>query len=68
MKRLDLERYLRGHGCQRFKRSGKHEVWWNPANGMMSTIPRCHEINDLTVRNLCRDLQIPPSINLYLKP
>ena len=30
MKRRELERYLREHGCELFREGAKHSVFWNP--------------------------------------
>jgi len=59
MKRLDLEKNLRQHGCQSLREGGRHSIWWNPANRKVSSIPRHREINDFTARKICRDLEVP---------
>ncbi|MHB1423029.1 MAG: type II toxin-antitoxin system HicA family toxin [Gemmataceae bacterium] len=46
MKREDLLRHLRRHGCQPLREGGRHSVWMNPAKGRHASIPRHREIND----------------------
>ena len=59
MKRLDLERHLRDHGCEFLREGGNQCIWWNQANRKTSSIPRHREINEFTGRKICRDLEIP---------
>jgi mRNA interferase HicA len=46
LKRAELEKHLRAHGCQLYREGGKHSVWWNPANRKTPAVPRHREIND----------------------
>jgi hypothetical protein len=57
VKRRDLERHLREHGCQRVGGT-KHEKWRSPS-GHASVIPRHNEIVWQLARKICRDLEIP---------
>ena len=59
MKRVDLIRHLEAHGCRFFREGGNHTVYLNPANRKVSTVPRHREIDELLVRKICRDLEIP---------
>jgi len=59
MKRRDLERHLREHGCELLREGGNHSVYWNPADRRTSSVPRHREISDLLARKICRDLGIP---------
>ena len=60
MKKRDLIRHLREHGCV-FERDGaRHELWANPANNKTSAVPRHRELNTHTCVSICNDLQIPP--------
>jgi predicted RNA binding protein YcfA (HicA-like mRNA interferase family) len=63
VKRADLERHLREHGC-RFVGEGSSHAKWRGPTGRPSTIPRHHEIKPGTVRAVCRQLEvpIPPSV------
>ncbi|TGG91612.1 MAG: addiction module toxin, HicA family [Aphanocapsa feldmannii 277cV] len=59
MKRRDLLRHLRLHGCE-LCREGRNHSWWHHAVlNRRSAIPRHNEVNDLLVRKICRDLGIP---------
>jgi len=58
VKRIDLERHLRAHGCEFLREGGKHSISWNPANRKVSSVPRHKEINDFTARKICRDLEV----------
>lgn len=58
MKKFDLERHLRRHGCRIDRDRGKHTVWINPANGQKAPVPRHREIPNPTARDICRLLGI----------
>ena len=59
MKRADLIRHLKSHGCQLLREGSKHSIYTNPANNQTSSIPRHREINDFLARKICRDLGVP---------
>ncbi len=59
MKRRDLERHLREHGCELLREGGNHSVYWNPADRRTSSVPRHREVSDLLARKICKDLGIP---------
>ena len=59
MKLADLERHLRGHGCEFHREGGAHSIWLNPANRKIASVPRHREIKEGTVRAICRQLEIP---------
>ncbi len=61
MKRADLERHLRRERCELVREGAKHSVYTNPANGLMSTVPRHAEISTFLARKICKDLGIPAS-------
>lgn len=58
MKRRALLKHLKAQGCELFREGSKHSVYWNPANGKTSTVPRHREIKDLLAIKICRDLDI----------
>ncbi len=59
MKRTELLRHLRRHGCD-LKREGRsHSLWVNPETGHTEAIPRHREIPDLLARKICRCLTVP---------
>jgi predicted RNA binding protein YcfA (HicA-like mRNA interferase family) len=59
MKRTDLVRHLERHGCRFLREGGSHTIYVNPLSGRKSQIPRHRELNELLVRKICRDLQVP---------
>jgi hypothetical protein len=59
MKRLELERHLRDHGCEFFRHGGRHDVWFNPLTDSTAALPRHREIKPGTARAVCRDLGVP---------
>jgi hypothetical protein len=58
MSKNDLVRHLREHGCE-LLRQGKHEIWFNSANGMTSPVPRHLQVDRNLVKKICRELGIP---------
>ena len=44
MKRGDLLRHLRRHGCYLKREGASHSLWCNPATGAVEAIPRHTEI------------------------
>ena len=58
MKRADLIRHLRAHGCTFVREGRKHTVFRNPSEGVVSTIPRHREIKEPLARKICDDLRI----------
>ncbi len=59
MKRQELLRHLRRHGCEMLREGGSHSVWVNRAALKTSTVPRHREVNEFLARKICRDLQVP---------
>lgn len=60
MRRRDLIRHLESRGCLLRREGGRHSIYWNPANGRTTAVPRHAEINTFTARAACADLGIPP--------
>ncbi len=60
MKRKDLVRHLRAHGCVLIREGRRHSVYVNEIQKKVSTIPRHKDINEFLVQKICRDLEIPP--------
>jgi mRNA interferase HicA len=60
MKREELLRHLRKHGCVMLREGGRHSWWHNPACNRRSAVPRHREIHDLLARKICQDLGVPP--------
>ena len=59
MKRRDLEKHLREHGCEFSRHASEHDMWVNPANEHEAPIPRHRDVKIGTARNICKRLQIP---------
>ncbi|EFO80393.1 hypothetical protein OSCT_1752 [Oscillochloris trichoides DG-6] len=59
MKRTDLIRYLKQHGCELRREGGSHSIYENPAKGLRTPVPRHREIADLLAKKICRDLEVP---------
>ncbi|MDX1947613.1 MAG: type II toxin-antitoxin system HicA family toxin [Pirellulaceae bacterium] len=59
MKRLDLIRHLKRHGCQFDREGANHTIYRNPANGRCSAVPRHREIKETLARAICDQLDIP---------
>ncbi|HSS76181.1 MAG TPA: type II toxin-antitoxin system HicA family toxin [Thermoanaerobaculia bacterium] len=59
MKRGDLLRHLRQHGCNLKREGSSHSLWSNPATGAVEAIPRHTEISDILARKICRNLSVP---------
>jgi len=59
MKRQHLIAHLLDHGCRLLREGARHSIYYNPASGATSSVPRHREINDFLARKICRDLGIP---------
>jgi len=60
MKRKELFKYLRSHGCEFLREGGRHSWWHNPKLNKRSAIPRHSEIKDILAKKICKDLGLPP--------
>jgi len=60
MKRRQLPRHLRSHGCELLRQGGNHSWWHNPDQGRRLAIPRHTEIKDILAKKICTDLGVPP--------
>ncbi|MHC1765260.1 MAG: type II toxin-antitoxin system HicA family toxin [Verrucomicrobiia bacterium] len=59
MKRGDLLRHLRRHGCVLKREGSSHSLWTNPRTGEMEAVPRHLEIKNQLARKICRGLSVP---------
>ena len=59
MKRHELLRHLKEHGCQLLREGARHSIYFNPENRKVSTMPRHAEISNKLARKICKDLDIP---------
>ena len=58
MKRRDLLRHLRTHGCTLVREDARHSWWQNGARNRRTAIPRHREIHEILARKICRDLGV----------
>ena len=58
MKREELLRFMRAHGCALLREGGKHSWWHNVALNTRSAVPRHNEIKDNLARKICKELGI----------
>lgn len=59
MKRTELLKHIREHGCVFVREGGRHSWWLNPSQNRRSAIPRHNEIVDHLARKICKDLGVP---------
>ncbi|MFB0536245.1 MAG: type II toxin-antitoxin system HicA family toxin [Anaerolineae bacterium] len=59
MKRRDVLRHLRQHGCRFVREGTAHSIWENPATNRRTSVPRHREIPDYTAGRICKQLGIP---------
>ena len=51
---------MREHGAETKREGAKHTIWFIPATGQKSTVPRHNEIKKNTARAICKQLGIDP--------
>jgi len=51
---------MREHGAEIKREGAKHTIWFIPATGQKSTVPRHNEIKKNTARAICKQLGIDP--------
>jgi mRNA interferase HicA len=59
LKREDLLRHLRFHGCHLKREGGAHSLWVNASNGLMQSVPRYTEVAEMLARSICKRLGVP---------
>ena len=59
MKRRQLIKHLKDHGCKPHREGGKHSIWRHPDRGTHTAVPRHTEIKNITAQKICKDLEIP---------
>jgi hypothetical protein len=59
MKRRDLERHLRAHGCRLDREGAEHSWWAAPGGKPRAAVPRHREVKWRLARKVCKDLEIP---------
>lgn len=58
MKRLRFLKFLRKKRCELWRESSRHTLFWSPENQKTATVPRHSELNDYTVKGICRGWEI----------
>lgn len=59
MKRAELLKHLKFHGCYQLREGAKHSWWYNPTTNKRSAIPRHAEIKNILASKICKDLGVP---------
>ncbi len=59
MKRRDLEKHLRRHGCDIHHAGKEHDMWINLTTLVQDAVPRHKEIKTGTARSICKQLGVP---------
>lgn len=59
MKRNELLRHLRRHGCYLKREGSRHSLWANPRTGGLEAVPRHVEIPNKLAHRICRGLGVP---------
>jgi len=59
VKRGDLLRHLRQHGCYLKREGASHSLWCNANTGHVEAVPRHTEIANNLARKICRALSVP---------
>jgi mRNA interferase HicA len=60
MKRHELLRHPRWHGCYLKREGAAHSLWCNSQDGQVQAVPRHTEIPNRLVQRICQALGIPP--------
>ena len=58
MKRRDLLRVLRQHGCRLVREGAEHSIWENPAINRRASVPRHREIPEFTAARIYKQLGV----------
>ena len=59
MKRAVLIKFLQQNNCVLVREGGRHSIYKNMANGNFTAIPRHPDIQEMTVKSICKQLGIP---------
>ncbi|HRR96051.1 MAG TPA: addiction module toxin, HicA family [Candidatus Ratteibacteria bacterium] len=52
-------RYLNEYGCVVKREGARHTIICNINNGVLETLPRHKEIDNVLIKKICRRLKIP---------
>ncbi|MBO6079434.1 MAG: type II toxin-antitoxin system HicA family toxin [Bacteroidales bacterium] len=61
MKRQLLIQHLTAHNCVLLREGKKHSLYKNTSNGKSTSVPRHPDIQEITVKEICKQLGIPQS-------
>jgi len=59
MKRRILIKHLEDHNCHLLREGNRHTVFVNRKVRKSAAIPRHREINEILVKRICKDLEVP---------
>ncbi|MEM1353782.1 MAG: type II toxin-antitoxin system HicA family toxin [Planctomycetota bacterium] len=59
MKRRDLEKHLKKHGCYPHREGKEHQVWVNPETGQKAPMSRQRELKTAMGKAICKQLGVP---------
>ena len=59
MKRAVLIKFLQQNNCVLVREGGRHSIYKNMDNGNFTAIPRHPDIQEMTVKSICKQLGIP---------
>lgn len=61
MKRQILIKFLTQNNCVLLREGKKHSLYRNLVNGKITAVPRHPDIQEMTVKGICKQLDIPQS-------
>jgi predicted RNA binding protein YcfA (HicA-like mRNA interferase family) len=59
MKTNVLLKHLKNHNCILLREGGNHSIWINMDNKLQTSVPRHPNINEITAKKICKQLNIP---------
>ncbi|MCR5589359.1 MAG: type II toxin-antitoxin system HicA family toxin [Bacteroidales bacterium] len=59
MKRQVLIKFLTENNCILLREGGRHSLYKNLSNGKFTAVPRHPDIQEMTVKSICKQLGIP---------
>ncbi|MEJ7847450.1 MAG: type II toxin-antitoxin system HicA family toxin [Pyrinomonadaceae bacterium] len=58
MKRKDLIRQLAAEGCVLLRNGSRHDIYFNPKNGIKQPVPRHNEVDEKLAKHIKKYLGI----------
>ena len=59
MKRRQLIKHLKRHGCELRREGSNHSLWGDSERDTRAAVPRHTEIPNDLAKEICKDLEIP---------